>query len=179
MNERFRQRKKKTEIYQSSPICQPLDQERLGKEGETEEQCRWVWWVPLAFCCYRKDRGGAPLELGVTPEGKAGSIVYEPSLFHRCPKLDSLSVPLSYFWHPSTMIPGWLFWCLSPNHFSSGQLCSQKPSPYVPFLLTLSHPALDHYLSKAKKMPQLQVFIAPVWGDDWPLGGFVVWKAGL
>ena len=132
---------------------------------------------PPSFLLLQEKTEVEPLwELGVTPEGKAESIVYEPSLFHRCPKLDALSVPLCLLLASQQHGPRMAFPMLKSKLLQQWAALFSESVPLVPFLLTLSHPALDHYLSKAKKMPQLQAFIAPVWGDDWPLGGFVVWK---
>lgn len=132
-------RRKKTEIYWSSPFASPWTHERFRQVGETEELCRMGLVSLKLFVPTVNAKVWNPLGVRVAPEGKAESFCFMSlSLFHRCSKLDSLCVPLGVALLASQQH--------DPDGFSDAYkskptqqwaVCSQTV-PSCSFLLTLS-----------------------------------------
>ena len=104
------QRKKKAGIYWASPVCQALDQERdSGQVGGAEELCRWVWWVPWAFCSQQQRQWWSIFRSwALSLKGEQKILLMNLAYFTSAPSWIFSLFLCASFWHPSNMIPEWL-----------------------------------------------------------------------
>ena len=114
------------------------------------------------------------MHVRVAPEGKAESFVYEPSLFHRCPKLDSLCVPLCLLLASQQRDPGMAFLLLKSKPLQQWAALFSETVPLCSLPVNSLPPSPGSLLEQSQEHATAAVFYSSSvgrWLASWGICG--------